>query len=292
MVVDGGNVAGMGNHSKIMEKNGIYAQMFESQKSWYEGGYMIATIIFSVLAVFCLGYYIIMVSYAGLHTAFASVWLAAVICFFAGAVISQIIVRKQIRVPAGVRTGMLAFFCLTLVLFLAVEGLIVSAMAEKPEKNLDYVIVLGAQVRGTRITKSLRKRLEAACDYLEENKDTVAVVSGGQGKGEDLSEAQCMKDYLTERGISEERIIMEDKSTNTDENIEFSMEKIREHAGERELKLGIVTNNFHVYRTKAVCAKKGYQVQGIAAESDQILFLNYMVREFFAVVKYKAAGEI
>lgn len=253
---------------------------------------MAVTIIFGILAGLCFGYYIIMTSYAGIHTAFASVWLAAVICFAAIAVLSQVVIRKQIKFPMGIKAAAVITVCILAGLFLIVEGCIVSGMASRPKENLDYVIVLGAQVRGTRITNSLRKRLEKAYEYLEENTGTVAVVSGGQGKGEERSEAQCMMDYLVQKGIDKERIIMEDQSTNTDENIEFSMEKIQKYSQKENPRIGIITNNFHVYRTVAVCRKKGYEVYGIPARSDKILFLNYMVREFFAVVKYKCSGAI
>ena len=253
---------------------------------------MVMTITFGILAGLCFGYYIIMVSYAGIHTAFASVWLAAVICFSVLAFLPPIIIRRQIKIPIWFKAGFTILFCVIIILFLAVEGCIISGMTSKPKENLDYVIVLGAQVRGTRITNSLRKRLEKACEYLDENPDAVVVVSGGQGKGEDLSEAQCMKDYLIEYGISEDRIIMEDKSTNTAENIEFSMKKIKEHSKKEAPQVGVVTNNFHVYRATAICKKSGYEISGIPAKSDKILFVNYMLREFFAVVKYKCSGTI
>lgn len=253
---------------------------------------MIMTIIFGILAGICFGYYIIMVSYAGIRTAFAAVWLAAVVCFAALSVLSSVLVRKQIKLPMWFKSSAIVFFSFLFLLFFAVEGCIVSGMVSKPKENLDYVIILGAQVRGTRITKSLKKRLEKAYEYLDENPNTVAIVSGGQGEGEDLSEAQCMRDYLIQYGISEERIIMEDKSTNTAENIEFSMEKIKEHSKKESPQVGVITNNFHVYRAVAICKKSGYEISGIAAKSDKILFVNYMVREFFAIVKYKCSGII
>lgn len=253
---------------------------------------MICTIIFGILAVVCLIYYIIMVSYAGLHTAFATVWLMAVLTFVVITLISGFIFKRSISIPVGIK-AVLGIFCgICFILFIIVEGLIASGMTKTSEDNLDYVIVLGAQVRGTRITKSLHKRLEKADGYLKANPNTIAIVSGGQGEGEDLSEAQCMKDYLVEQGIADDRIIMEDKSTNTNENIEFSMKIIRNISDKESPSIGIITNNFHVYRTVAVCKKKGYKVYGIAAGSDKILFINYMVREFFAVVKYKVTGVI
>lgn len=249
-------------------------------------------IIFGVLTLICLVYWCIMVGYAGFGTAFAPVWFAAFV-FFAIVTVAGFLDYKRIwHIPTGLKRGFVIFISLCAVFFGVVEGLVVSGMTAKPQNNLDYVIVLGAQVRGTRITNSLRKRLEAAKEYLDENPDTVAIVSGGQGEGEDLSEAQCMYDYLIEKGISPDRVIMEDKSTNTEENIEFSMKLIEENNGGGEPSIGIITNNFHVYRTVKVCEKKGNEVSGIPAESDRILFVNYMVREFFALVQYKISGRI
>ncbi len=249
-------------------------------------------IIFGILALFCLVYWCIMVGYAGIGTAFAPVWFAAFVFLAAAAVVGILDYKKIWHVPAALKRGFVIFISLCFIFFAVVEGMVVSGMTGKPQENLDYVIVLGAQVRGTRITNSLRKRLEAAKEYLDENPDTIAIVSGGQGSGEDLSEAQCMYDYLVENGISPDRIIMEDKSTNTDENIEFSMNIIEAGYQGTAPSIGVITNNFHVYRTVKVCEKKGYDVSGIPAESDRILFVNYMVREFFALVQYKLSGRI
>lgn len=249
-------------------------------------------IIFGSLTLICLVYWCIMVGYAGFGTAFAPVWFAAFI-FLALVTVAGIMDYKKLwHIPLGLKRGFVIFISICVVFFAVVEGLIVSGMSSGQQDNLDYVIVLGAQVRGTRITNSLRKRLETAKEYLEENPDTVAVVSGGQGEGEDLSEAQCMYDYLIENGINPERIIMEDKSTSTEENIEFSMNIIEGDFEGEEPSIGVVTNNFHVYRAVKICEKKGYEVSGIPAESDHILFVNYMVREFFAIVQYKITGRL
>lgn len=253
---------------------------------------MAVIIIFGVLAAVCLAYYIAIVSYAGFSSAFSAVWLIAAVASAFIAAAAFIIRRKGIRVPAGAKAAFGALLGAAVIFFGFVEGLIISGMNYETESGLDYVIVLGAQVRGTRITRSLARRLERAAKYLEENPGTAAVVSGGQGEGEDISEAQAMRDYLVSRGISGDRIIMEDKSTNTGENIDFSMALIEAREGGNNPKIGVITNNFHVYRAVKICKKKGYEVNGIAAPSDGILFINYMVREFFAVVKYKLAGAI
>jgi uncharacterized SAM-binding protein YcdF (DUF218 family) len=164
-------------------------------------------------------------------------------------------------------------------------------MASKPEKNLDYIIVLGAQVRGDKPSKSLYRRIEVAAQYLKDNPETVAIVSGGMGNGENISEAQCMYEYLIDMGIDGDRIILEDKSTSTEENIDFSMKIIKE-LSHKDAKVGIITNNFHIFRAKCICQKQGLQVVGIPAKSDEILLLNYMVREAFGLVEHKLRGII
>ena len=261
---------------------------------------MAFTIVFGILSLICLVYWVVMVSYASFGTSFAVAWLGVGILFGVIAVLGFLDYRKVIRLAVWIKRSIAIFISVCAIFFAIVEGMIVAQMFKKPQENLEYVIVLGAQVRGTRITKSLRKRLDKAIEYLEANPDTVAIVSGGKGDGEDLSEAECMYDYMVENGIASDRIIMEDKSTSTDENIRFSMAIIEELYDEQsggefdgeEPDVGIITNNFHVYRTVKVCEKKGYEVNGIAADSDNILFANYMVREFFALVQYKLTGKI
>lgn len=254
--------------------------------------YMVITVICGILAALCTTYYIVIISYAGTSATFSMVWLLAAAIFAVTAAAAFIVKRRHITVPTGLKAAFGTLLAAAVIFFAVVEGLIISGMNYKTESGLDYVIVLGAQVRGTRITKSLAKRLEKALWYLENNPETVAVVSGGQGTGEDISEAQAMRDYLVSKGISEDRIIMEDKSTNTGENIDFSMKLIEEDKKTDSPRIGIITNNFHVYRAVKICEGKGYGVNGIAAPSDGILFVNCMVREFFAVVKYKLSGAI
>lgn len=253
---------------------------------------MVTTVIFGILACLCLAYYLIIIAYAGISSAFSPVWLFAFVAFALIAVAAAMIHRKHIRVPVGIKVTLGVLIGAAVIFFALVEGLIISGMNYKTESNLDYVIVLGAQVRGTRVTRSLAKRLATAAEYLNNNPGTVAVVSGGQGTGEDISEAQAMRDYLVANGIDGDRIIMEDKSTDTGENIDFSMKLIAEASDKDEPRIGVITNNFHVYRAVKICEKKGYDVNGVAAPADGILFINYMVREFCAIVKYRLSGAI
>lgn len=176
-----------------------------------------------------------------------------------------------------------------ILLFLIVEGIIISGFFEHGRKDLDYVIVLGAQVKEGRPSVVLQYRLDRAYEYLMENADTICIVSGGQGSNELVSEADIMKSYLVDKGIPSYRILVEDRSRNTEENIRFSFELI----GDLQADIGIITNNFHVFRGSAIARKKGaLNVFGISASSNPLYLPNNMLREFFAVTKDKLCGNI
>ena len=132
-------------------------------------------------------------------------------------------------------------------------------------------------------------RLDKAYDYLTENPDTVVIVSGGQGPDEHVSEAQGMYDYLVEKGIAAERILMEDQSRNTSQNIGFSSALL----DKENSSVGIVTNNFHIFRATRIAKKSGYlHVCGIAAPSELSMQGNNMLREFMGVMKDFFVGNI
>lgn len=110
-----------------------------------------------------------------------------------------------------------------LVLAEAARNINIAAVRMRKHPNLEYIIVLGAHVEGTRLTKALLERTRRALQYMEENPETKAVLSGGKGDGESITEAQAMCNYLVEHGIDRERLILEEKSTNTTENLKFSL---------------------------------------------------------------------
>ena len=177
----------------------------------------------------------------------------------------------------------ISVFVLCLACFLVVEGFILSGFRCAPPDNLDYLIVLGAQVRKDGPSYILKRRLDKAADYLEANPDTICIVSGGQGSNEPFPEAVGMAEYLTgRRGISSNRIVQEPVSANTVQNITNSMQFI-----EAGSSVGIVTNNFHVFRSLKTAERLGLNdVYGIGARSRALFLPNNMCREFFAVIKF------
>lgn len=167
-------------------------------------------------------------------------------------------------------------------LFVITAGIICMGMISGGAGEYECLIVLGAQVRGKTITDSLKRRLDKAIQYLEDHPDTYVIVSGGQGTGEEVTEAEAMAGYLAKHGIEKERIFKEDESRTTKENLAFSIRYIRNPKRE----IGIVSNNFHVYRACIYARKAGIEKPyPVAAGCHPVLFLNYMVRECLAVWK-------
>ena len=241
------------------------------------------------LSILCLSYYLVLVIYAGITADFAWIWiLAAVMLGGTGGCLAYGKTHPGFF-PVWLRdTGytVLAVGC-AVFLFLCVQ--IFRGMTWSGSENLDYVVVLGAQVKGTVPSRALKKRLQKALEYAQKNQDTILILSGGQGSGEEITEAECMRQYLVDCGIGEERLILEERSTDTRENLEFS----NRLTGCADAGTGVLSNNFHVYRAVKLAQKLGYrQAEGIAAPSDPVMQVHYVVREVFALVKEKLKGQI
>lgn len=234
-------------------------------------------------------YYAGIILYAGISVRFGFFWAL----FGAGGLASFFLCRKLERLPIRLlwelQAAAIGALCLAALLFFILEGILLAHAVRKPEEGADYLIALGAGLRGTVLTSSLKKRLDKALEYLGRNGETRVIVSGGQGKGEDIPESLAMKKYLVENGILENRIIEENQSVNTNENISFSKKYI-EGTGK---KIVIVTSGYHVFRGTAIARKQdlGY-VEGFGAPSDPVLLVHFYVREAFAVIKDKLAGNI
>ena len=152
----------------------------------------------------------------------------------------------------------------------------------------DAVVVLGAGVNGKSPSLSLYTRLAAALDYLEKNPDIPVVLTGEQGYGEEITEAQCMYDWLTARGVDPERLILEEQAGNTAENFAFSRKLLEEQGIDpAEDRVAVVTNDFHIARSRLIAARQGYGYAfGVPAELPWLhLEVNYYLREAFAMVK-------
>ncbi len=152
-------------------------------------------------------------------------------------------------------------------------------------ESVDYLIILGARLYGDRPSPALLERLKVSEDYLLVNKDVKVVVSGGQGSNEDISEAHAMEKYLLSKGIKKERIIIEDKSTNTFENLTLSLDEIRKIEKKDKINVLIATNKYHIFRAKLLGKRLGLQAYGLPAKIPPSIIVQSYVREYFAVIK-------
>lgn len=184
------------------------------------------------------------------------------------------------------KRALAVLLCTGAAFFAVLEIPVVRAARGEPEYEADYLIVLGAGVRGDTPSLSLKNRLDAALEYLRANPGCTAIVSGGQGPGENLSEAQAMFDYLTARGIEPGRVLIEDRSTSTMENISFSCGIIRSLGVEPEsVRLAVVSSEYHLYRAQYLAGTMGLELHGVPAHTSKpVLMLNYFIREAFAVL--------
>lgn len=160
--------------------------------------------------------------------------------------------------------------------------LMAKAMNNEPKSSYP-AIVLGCRVYGTKPSPMLKRRLEAAKQYLDKYPEEIVVVTGGQGSGEDISEAQAMKVWLVENGIEEDRIIVEDKSVNTTQNIEYAKKLLDDEFKTEEVV--IITDSFHQYRASFLAKQFGLKTYAVNAKTNPDYVPTFWVREWLGLAK-------
>ncbi len=198
--------------------------------------------------------------------------------------------------------------CLACVLALAVavtEVPIVANAHADADVDADYLVVLGARVdEGGQPSYSLLYRLEAALAYLDAHPRTVAVLSGGQGDDEPTTEAACMYDWLVAHGVEPGRLLTEDRSTSTLENLRnsFALIGVGENAGADGAsevtdtatstpRIAVLSCSYHLFRAKLIAQSLGVEVLGVACyPGNPVMALNYFIREAPAVWKQLLVG--
>ncbi len=159
------------------------------------------------------------------------------------------------------------------------------------ERSADYAVILGAEIHENAPSRTLRERLDEGLRFMAEHPDTVVIVSGGLGTEEQFSEAKVMYDYLAENGADMSKVYMEDKSTNTRENLMFSAQLARE-LGLDETSVTIITSEFHLCRAEYIASTLGISAGGIGSKTETpFLLVNYYVREAFSFVKAFVEGK-
>lgn len=247
----------------------------------------ILTIALAILAVASLAYGAAM---GAMYSAggFWLVWIAIGVALGATAWARHTGTWSQL--PLWGRRGIAGAAVMLLASVIALFSLIASQAVARPPANLDYVIVLGADLTPSGKPKeALRYRLDAALDYLKRNPKTRCIVSGGQGDDEVRSEASAMREYLVAHGLASGRVIVEDRSTSTAENLRFSARLMSSPSAST----AVVTNDFHVFRAIRIARKQGLaNVRGFAAASNPLYLPQAALRECAAIVKDALAGNL
>ena len=189
------------------------------------------------------------------------------------------------------RTVVTTFVILGLLLVGSTLAVVFRASLGDARTQCQYIVVLGAKVNGTEPSLSLSDRIRAAESYLKAHPDTIAVLSGGQGADEGISEAQCMFEQLTQRGIAPERLWLEEQATSTWENLQYSLDLIEAKTGVRPQTLGIISSEYHLFRAGMFARECGVESVGIPAPTAWAsLRLNYFLREVAGVWHYLILG--
>ena len=186
-------------------------------------------------------------------------------------------------IPA-VRKVFTVCLILGLIVVTITEAVIIKASFGSPKEPVDYIVVLGAKVRESGPSASLWDRIYGAYDYLENHPDVTAILSGGQGPDEPMTEAKAMYDALVDLGIDPNRLWLEEKATNTYENIHFALDIIAEKCGQHPEKLGVVSSEYHLFRASLFTEKNGVEFVGIPARTSRpSQMINHFMREVAGV---------
>ncbi|MCR5770679.1 MAG: YdcF family protein [Butyrivibrio sp.] len=243
--------------------------------------------IYFILFIWSVLYFFTCLAYGG-GLSLSWVWLWILIGAFSLIRVvmlkSRIDGKEKIRIPSVVRWIYRVAFLVVLLIFIIIESKVIGAMTAEPREDLEYVVLLGAGMHGTEPSNPYKARIKKAAEYLEENENTILIASGGQGSDEAISEAECAKRVLVEQyGIDEDRIILEDKSTDTEENLKNSLEIIEDPGSS----VGVITNGFHECRAMSIAKSVGYEnVYSVPAQTLFPVGIHYTVREFFGMVEF------
>ncbi len=248
-----------------------------------------------LLVAFCLIFvvYALALFFTGFGGYLSLIWFVpAFLC-----VLFALMIKGKITLKKWQKLMMMYVLVPIVLFFLIVEGIIISGFFQKPKEEPKYIVVLGATVYDHGPCYILRQRLKESKKWADVYPEAMIVVTGGQGKDEPFTEGSEMKRYLVEElGVSKDRIIVEEKSMNTFENMTFSgeiLENTDDAFSYEETPVLLVTNNFHMYRAMRIAKKAGFEnLSGAPSGTYPYLFPHYMVREFGAVLKNVALGRM
>ena len=245
----------------------------------------IVYIVFEFIGILLILYYIFLKVLFGFVSFSILFCILGIILFIYGYVELKFKIDLWNKFSEGAKHILFTIFVISLVIFAGVESIIIYNGHHYDMEKPEYLMVLGAGLKGNKISTSLLYRLETALDFHEMYPDVKIIVSGGQGEDESISEASAMRNFLVDNGVSSELIIIEDKSTNTYENFLYTKQVLENITGKSDFEITIVSNNFHMYRAKYFANRIGFKAWGYPAPSHKLTAVVFYVREFFGIVK-------
>ena len=199
-----------------------------------------------------------------------------------------------LKFPALAKAATRIFTVLLVIGLLVVgvtEAVIIHASFGDPKEQVEYMVVLGAKVNADGPSVSLWDRICGAYEYMEEHPDVIAIVSGGQGTDEPITEAECMYRELVSLGIDPKRIWREEEAESTWENMQFTLNLIEERTGQRPQKLGVLSSEYHLFRASLFAKACNVEFVGIPARTSRISqMINHFMREVAGVWHYLILG--
>lgn len=210
---------------------------------------------------------------------------AAGLVFIAYALIHILRPGNIIKIKA-LRFIIISLVVIGLLSFIAVESLIIIAENTcSRDENANFVIIPGAGIFSDgRLTKTLTNRLDTAFEYLIVHENAICFVSGGKGENEPYTEAMAMKEYLVERGLPASRIIEEQNSSDTLQNMEFCSAMMDDLFPGVEKSAVIITSGYHVFRALFLARNNGIKASAIAAPTAWYAVINNYLREYAGVL--------
>lgn len=284
-------------------------------------------IYFGFLGIISFAYFIVILIFNGLSP-FLWFWpLLSMIHFMLFFLTRMLKSRRQKKQQLPVAGAVFAYtsYALGMLVLMLTLLMVYSSATAATERNLDYVIVLGTELKDNRITRSLEARLDRAIEYHEENKSTVFVLSGGHGRYSSSTEAGVMYFYMLQHGVPARKLLMEFYSNSTQEKVGYSIQTILadrreslsdarryskgrgigDNAGaplgaddaisveERPLRIGILSSEYNLFRALSMAERFGVEhAYPIATETDRLMQLHYSVREAVAILKDRLVGNI
>ena len=234
--------------------------------------------ILKILSIVFIIYGLIVISLIGTNRLFNLFYLISGITLLLFTMLYE-------KMDQRIAKALLIFLGIVFLCFILMEIRIISYAHSKPKKNADYLIVLGSQIKDTGPSMDYQARLDSAYEYLKENLNTKVICTGGQGYNEPMSEAKGGAEYLKKKGIKEDRIILEDKSKSTLENLTNAREPITKEKPLDEASVVIVSADYHLYRGAYIARKLGYKDVSVKGGHGLFVLLpHYYTREAFALI--------